>query len=91
MVDWFDAASPSRIEQANARFPNYCLSLVRYSTLKSPSFMLWQSLVETLMSAGWSGGHDVWTCHIISTEKGVQYMDNDTAQGVVGGCIYLGK
>ena len=39
----------------------------------------------------YSGGHAVWTCHIINTEKGVQYMDTDTAQGVVGGCIYLGK
>ena len=36
-------------------------------------------------------GHAVWTCHIISTEKGVQYMDTDTAQGVVGHCIYLEK
>ena len=24
-------------------------------------------------------------------ERGVQHMDTDTAQGVVGGCIYLGK
>ena len=24
-------------------------------------------------------------------ERGVQYMDIDTAQGVVGGCIYLRK
>ena len=35
--------------------------------------------------------HAVWTCHIINTEEGVQYMATDTAQGVVGGCIYLGK
>ena len=33
----------------------------------------------------------VWTYHIISTEEGVQYMATKTAQGVVGGCIYLGK
>ena len=39
----------------------------------------------------YSGGHAIWTCCIINTEKGVQYMDTDTAQGVVGGCIYLGK
>ena len=39
----------------------------------------------------YSGGHAVWTCHIINTEEGVQYMATDTAQGVVGGCIYLGK
>ena len=39
----------------------------------------------------YSGGHAVWTSHIISTEEGVQYMDTDTAQGVVGGCTYLGK
>ena len=25
------------------------------------------------------------------TEEGVQYMATNTAQGVVGGCIYLGK
>ena len=25
------------------------------------------------------------------TEEGVQYMATKTAQGVVGGCIYLGK
>ena len=36
-------------------------------------------------------GHAVWTCHIISTEELVQYMATKTAQGVVGGCIYLGK
>ena len=39
----------------------------------------------------YSGGHAVWTCHIINIEEGVQYMATDTAQGVVGGCIYLGK
>ena len=39
----------------------------------------------------YSGKHAVWTCHIINTEKGVQYMDTDTAQGVAGGCIYLGN
>ena len=39
----------------------------------------------------YSGGHAVQICHIINTEKGVQYMDADTAQGVVGGCFYLGK
>ena len=39
----------------------------------------------------YSGGHAVWTCHIINTEKGVQYMATKTAQGVVGGCISLGK
>ena len=33
----------------------------------------------------------LWTCHIISTGEGVQYMATDTAEGVVGGCIYLGK
>ena len=39
----------------------------------------------------YSGGHAVWTCHIINTEEGVQCMAVDTAQGVVGGCIYLRK
>ena len=39
----------------------------------------------------YSGGHAVWTCHIISTEEVVQYMATKTIQGVVGGCIYLGK
>ena len=39
----------------------------------------------------YSGGHAVWTCHIINTEEAVQYMATKTAQGVVGGCIYLGK
>ena len=39
----------------------------------------------------YSGGHEVRTCHIINIEKAVQYMDTDTPQGVVGGCIYLGK
>ena len=34
----------------------------------------------------------VWTCHIINTEpEGVQYMATKTAQGVVAGCIYVGK
>ena len=33
----------------------------------------------------------VWTYHIINAEKGVQCMAINTAQGVVGGCIYLGK
>ena len=39
----------------------------------------------------YSGGHAVWTSHIINTEEGVQYMAMKTAQGVVGGCIYLGQ
>ena len=39
----------------------------------------------------YSGGHAVWTCHNINTEEGVQYMATDTAQRVVGGCIYLEK
>ena len=39
----------------------------------------------------YSGRHAVWTCYIINTEEGVQYMTTKTAQGVVGGCIYLGK
>ena len=29
--------------------------------------------------------------HIISTDKGVQYRTTETAQGAIGGCIYLGK
>ena len=39
----------------------------------------------------YSGGHAVWTCQMINTEKGVQYMDTDTAQGIGGGHIYWGK
>ena len=39
----------------------------------------------------YSGGYVVWTCHIINTEDSVQYMATKTAQGVAGGCIYLGK
>ena len=39
----------------------------------------------------YSGGHTVLTYPIINTEEVVQYMATDTAQGVVGGCIYLGK
>ena len=39
----------------------------------------------------YSGGRAVWTCPIISTGEVVQYMATDTAQGVVGGCIYLAK
>ena len=39
----------------------------------------------------YSGGHAVWTWHIINTEEGVQYMATDTAQGVADGCIYLKK
>ena len=39
----------------------------------------------------YSGGHTVWTCPIINTEEVEQYMATDTAKGVVGGCIYLGK
>ena len=39
----------------------------------------------------YSGGHALRTCPIINTEEVVQYMDNDTAQGIVGGFIYLGK
>ena len=39
----------------------------------------------------YNGGRAVWTCHIINTEEGVQYMATKTAQGVVGGCIYLEK
>ena len=33
-------------------------------------------------------GYAVWTCHI-NIEEGVQYRTTKTAQGVVGGCIYL--
>ena len=36
----------------------------------------------------YSGGHAVWTCHIINTEGGVQYMATDTAEGVVAVCIW---
>ena len=39
----------------------------------------------------YSGGLAVWTCHIINTEEGMQYMATKTAQGLIGGCIYLGK
>ena len=39
----------------------------------------------------YSGGYAVWTCHIINTEEGVQYMTTKTAQRKVVGCIYLGK
>ena len=39
----------------------------------------------------YSGAHAVWTCHIINTEEGVQYIATKTAQGVAGGCIYLGE
>ena len=39
----------------------------------------------------YSGGCALWTCHIISTEEDVQYRANKTAQGVIGGGIYLGK
>ena len=39
----------------------------------------------------YSGGYVVWTCDIINAEAGVQYMAMKTAQGVVGGCIYLGQ
>ena len=34
----------------------------------------------------YSGAYAVWT-----SQEGVQYMATKTAQGVVGGCIYLGK
>ena len=30
-------------------------------------------------------------CDIINTEEGVQYMATKAAQGIVGGCIYLGE
>ena len=33
----------------------------------------------------------VWRRGIIDTEEGVQYRTTKTAQGGVGGCIYLGK
>ena len=29
--------------------------------------------------------------HVISTEECVQYRTTKTVQGIVGGCIYLGK
>ena len=38
-----------------------------------------------------SGDNAVWTCHIIGTEEGVQYMTTGAAQGVVVDCNYLGK
>ena len=31
----------------------------------------------------YSGGHAVWTCHIINTEEGVRYMAIKTAQSLV--------
>ena len=37
----------------------------------------------------YDGGYTVWTCHIINIEESVQYRTTKTAQGVVGGCIYL--
>ena len=39
----------------------------------------------------YSGGYAVWTCHIINTKEGVESMTTKTAQGVVGGGIYLAK
>ena len=33
----------------------------------------------------------MWICHIINMEESVQYRTNKTAQGVVGGYIYLGE
>ena len=39
----------------------------------------------------YSEGNALWTCQIISTEEDVQPRTTKTAQGVVGGCIYLGK
>ena len=39
----------------------------------------------------YGGGYAVWTCHIINIEEGVQYRTTKIAQGVVDGCIYLGK
>ena len=33
----------------------------------------------------------VWISHISRTDKSVQYRTTKTAQGVVGGCIYLPK
>ena len=35
--------------------------------------------------------YTVWTCHIINTEEGVQYMTTITAQGVIGGLYLSGK
>ena len=39
----------------------------------------------------YGGTYTVWTCHIINTEEGVQYLTTKTVQGVVGGLIYLEK
>ena len=37
------------------------------------------------------GGYGLQISHIISGDNGVQYRTTETAQGVRGGCIYLGK
>ena len=36
-------------------------------------------------------GCPVPICHTISMDEGAQYRITKTAQGVVGGCIYLGE
>ena len=55
------------------------------------SSIRWKIFSTDVSHHQYSGGHAVWTCHIDNTEEGVQYMATKTAQGVVGGCIYLGK
>ena len=62
------------------------------------SSIRWKVFNTDVSHSSYGGGassvqwrHAVWTCHIFSTEEGEQYMATKTAQGVVGGCIYLGK
>ena len=56
------------------------------------SSIRWKIFSTDMSHHQYSGGHAIWaSCHMINTEKGVQYMDTDTAQKVVGGCIYPGK
>ena len=55
------------------------------------SSIRWKIFSTDVSHHQYSEGHAVWTCHFINTEDVVQYMTTNTAQGVVGGCIYLEK
>ena len=48
-------------------------------------------IISTVKGVKYGGGYATRTCHIVSTEEGVQCRTTKTAQGVVGSRIYLGK
>ena len=55
------------------------------------SSVWWRVCRMDLWHHHYGGRYAVWICHILNTKESMQYRTTKTAQGIVGGYIYLGK